>query len=201
MGRVKQTARKNAAAGGAAAAGAKKRKPHRFKPGTVAMREIVRYQKSTAHVLPRQPMERLIRETLAYVQGGSDKVERMKADAIEALHEASEMYLSELFSDTMVAAANSLRTTVFGRDMKTVLLLQRRQVASNAMHGAPLVVEVPRPSGEKKPKTKKKKTAAVGVKRKSKKKKSKSVAEEEQEEEDPQAQQEEEDEDDDEPIE
>lgn len=44
----------------AAAGGVKK--PHRFRPGTVALREIRRYQKSTELLIRKLPFQRLVRE-------------------------------------------------------------------------------------------------------------------------------------------
>jgi histone H3 len=45
------------------------KKPHRFRPGTVALREIRRYQKSTELLIRKLPFQRLVREI---AQGGSD---------------------------------------------------------------------------------------------------------------------------------
>ena len=39
-----------------------KKKPHRYRPGTVALREIRRYQKSTKLLIRRLPFQRLVRE-------------------------------------------------------------------------------------------------------------------------------------------
>merc|ERR1712072_220906 len=75
MARTKQTARKST--GGKAprkqlaAKAARKsaptqtggvKKPHRYKPGTVALREIRRYQKSTELLIRKLPFQRLVRE-------------------------------------------------------------------------------------------------------------------------------------------
>ena len=49
MARTKQTARKSAPATGGV------KKPHRFKPGTVALREIRKYQKSTDLLMRKLP--------------------------------------------------------------------------------------------------------------------------------------------------
>jgi hypothetical protein len=38
------------------------KKPHRFRPGTVALREIRRYQKSTELLIRKLPFQRLVRE-------------------------------------------------------------------------------------------------------------------------------------------
>ena len=55
---AKSQARKTAAP--TAAGGVKK--PHRFRPGTVALREIRRYQKSTELLIRKLPFQRLVRE-------------------------------------------------------------------------------------------------------------------------------------------
>eukprot|EP00341_Mesodinium_pulex_P003571 CAMPEP_0116991184 /NCGR_PEP_ID=MMETSP0467-20121206/65977_1 /TAXON_ID=283647 /ORGANISM="Mesodinium pulex, Strain SPMC105" /LENGTH=94 /DNA_ID=CAMNT_0004688199 /DNA_START=15 /DNA_END=296 /DNA_ORIENTATION=+ len=74
MARTKQTARKSTTAGKApkkhvATKAAKKsassggvKKPHRFRPGTVALREIRKYQKSTELLIRKLPFQRLVRE-------------------------------------------------------------------------------------------------------------------------------------------
>lgn len=38
------------------------KKPHRFRPGTVAIREIRKYQKSTDLLIRKLPFQRLVRE-------------------------------------------------------------------------------------------------------------------------------------------
>ena len=74
MARTKQTARKSTSAKAPKKALARKaarktaparggvKKPHRFRPGTVALREIRRYQKTTDLLLRKLPFQRLVRE-------------------------------------------------------------------------------------------------------------------------------------------
>ena len=74
MARTKQTARKSTggkaprkhvaskAARKATPSGGGIKKPHRFRPGTVALREIRRYQKSTELLIRKLPFQRLVRE-------------------------------------------------------------------------------------------------------------------------------------------
>ena len=72
MARTKQTARKivggKAPRKQLATKAAKKtatatvKKPHRFRPGTVALREIRRYQKTTELLIRKMPFQRLVRE-------------------------------------------------------------------------------------------------------------------------------------------
>ena len=85
MARTKQTARKStggkdprkqlatkAARKSAPATGGVK-KPHRYRPGTVALREIRRYQKSTELLIRKLPFQRLVRE----IQDGRRELRRL----------------------------------------------------------------------------------------------------------------------------
>jgi histone H3 len=120
MARTKQTARKStggkaprkqlaskAAKKSAPATGGLK-KPHRYKPGTVALREIRRYQKSTELLIRRAPFQRLVREIAQDYK--SDL--RFQQSAVDALQEASESYLVSLFEDTNLCAIHARRVTV-----------------------------------------------------------------------------------------
>lgn len=71
------------------------KKAHRWKPGTVALRDIRRYQKSTELLIRKLPFQRLVREIAQNYKNDL----RFQATAIEAIQEASEMYLTELFAD------------------------------------------------------------------------------------------------------
>ena len=62
------------------------KKPHRFRPGTVALREIRRYQKSTELLIRKLPFQRLVREIAQDFKTDL----RFQASAIAALQEASE---------------------------------------------------------------------------------------------------------------
>lgn len=42
------------------------KKPHRYRPGTVALREIRKYQKSTELVIRKLPFQRLVKELAAH---------------------------------------------------------------------------------------------------------------------------------------
>jgi len=94
--------------------GAKVRKPHRFRPGTVALREIRRYQKSTELLIRKRPFERLVREL---VQPYVDSM-RFQRSAFDALQEASEAYLVELFSDSVLLTLHRKRVTINQQDMR-----------------------------------------------------------------------------------
>ncbi|CAH3193566.1 unnamed protein product, partial [Porites evermanni] len=108
MARTKQTARKStggkaprkqlatkAARKSAPSTGGVK-KPHRYRPGTVALREIRRYQKSTELLIRKLPFQRLVREIAQDFKTDL----RFQSAAIGALQEAAEAYLVGLFEDT-----------------------------------------------------------------------------------------------------
>lgn len=129
MARTKQTARKST--GGKAprkhlaSKKAKKRiiamegvgatkKPHRFRPGTVALRQIRKYQKSTELLIPKLPFQRLIRE----IAGDYKSEVRFQSAAIAALQEAAEAYLTGLFEDVNLCAIHAQRVTIMPKDMQ-----------------------------------------------------------------------------------
>ena len=74
------------------------KRPHRYRPGTVALREIRRYQKTTNLLIPRAPFLRLVRE----VAMDFKSYLRFQASAVEALREATESYLTKLFENPIV---------------------------------------------------------------------------------------------------
>ncbi|CED83540.1 histone h3 [Phaffia rhodozyma] len=84
------------------------KKPHRYKPGTVALREIRRYQKSTELLIRKLPFQRLVREIAQDFKTDL----RFQSSAIGALQEASEAYLVSLFEDTNLAAIHAKRVTI-----------------------------------------------------------------------------------------
>ena len=93
-----------------------KRKPHRYRPGTVALREIRRYQKSTDLLIPKAPMSRAVRQVMIGVEGGSDK--RMQSMALAAVHEASEAFTVGLMEDANLCAIHGKRVGVKPKDIQ-----------------------------------------------------------------------------------
>jgi len=89
------------------------KKPHRFKPGTVALREIRKFQKSTDLLIRKLPFQRLVRDIAQ--QYKSDL--RFQSQAVLALQEASEAYLVGLFEDTNLCAIHAKRVTIMSKDM------------------------------------------------------------------------------------
>jgi histone H3 len=92
-------------------------KKMRYRPGTVALREIRRYQKSTDPLIRKMPFQRLVRELAQSFTKTSDPI-RFKQAAIQALQEASEDYLVKLFEDTNLCAIHGRRVTIMPKDMQ-----------------------------------------------------------------------------------
>ena len=91
------------------------RKPHRFRPGTVALREIRKYQKNTELLIRKLPFQRLVRE-IASDFNRPDL--RFQSSAVLALQEASESYLVGLFEDSNLCAIHAKRVTIMPKDMQ-----------------------------------------------------------------------------------
>ena len=126
MARTKQTARKSTggkaprkalatkAARKSAPAHGGVKKPHRYRPGTVALREIRRYQKSTELLLRKLPFQRLVREIAQDFKADL----RFQSSAVLALQEASEAYLVGLFEDTNLCSIHAKRVTIMPKDIQ-----------------------------------------------------------------------------------
>ncbi|XP_063316313.1 histone H1-like [Pelmatolapia mariae] len=98
------------------AAKAKKATPKkkRYRPGTVALREIRRYQKSTELLIRKLPFQRLVREIAQDFKTDL----RFQSSAVMALQEASEAYLVGLFEDTNLCAIHAKRVTIMPKDIQ-----------------------------------------------------------------------------------
>ena len=127
MARTKQTARKSTggkvprkqavpvkAARKTTKEGGGIKKPHRYRPGTVALREIRRYQKSTELLLRKLPFQRLVREIAQDYKTDL----RFQSTAVMALQEAAEAYLVGLFEDTNLCAIHAKRVTIMPKDVQ-----------------------------------------------------------------------------------
>ncbi|KAF8159818.1 histone H3 [Crassisporium funariophilum] len=110
---AKSAARKTAVSYSVAAAAGGVKKPHRFRPGTVALREIRRYQKSTELLIRKLPFQRLVREIAQDFKTDL----RFQSSAVMALQEAAEAYLVSLFEDTNLAAIHAKRVTIQPKDL------------------------------------------------------------------------------------
>ena len=129
MARTKQTARKST--GGKAPRGtfstingrrlarrvtgrvARPQRALRWRPGTVALREIRKYQKSTELLIRKLPFQRLLREIAQQIKHDL----RFQSTTILALQEAAESFLVTMFEDVNVCCLHSGRVTIQIKDI------------------------------------------------------------------------------------
>ena len=103
------------------------KKPHRYQPGLVALREIRRYQQSTECLIKRTPFNKLIKEILQEYRvcpdgPGTPSVQvRFQSTALAALQEAAENFIVGLFEDINLLAVHARRVTVMPQDIRLAL--------------------------------------------------------------------------------
>ena len=100
------------------------KKPRRYQPGTVALREIRWYQKSTELLVRKLPFQRLVREL---AQDLSKVNVRFQSGTIMALQEASEAYLVGLLEDSNICAVHAKRVTIMPKDIQLVWRIQEQR--------------------------------------------------------------------------
>jgi histone H3 len=88
---------------------------HRFRPGTVALREIRHFQKSTDLIIRKLPFQRLVREIALEMY---PEAQRFQSTALIALQEAAEAYLVSLFEDTNLCVMHAKRITIRPKDIQ-----------------------------------------------------------------------------------
>jgi histone H3 len=81
------------------------KKPHRYCPGTVALGEICKYQKSTELLMLKAPFLRKVRAVMQDAKSYMNKTVGCNA----ALQEETESYLVGLMEDTNYAAIHDKR--------------------------------------------------------------------------------------------
>ncbi|KAK5163052.1 histone H3.1 [Saxophila tyrrhenica] len=101
------------------------KKPRRYKPGTVALREIRRYQKSTELLIRKLPFQRVVREIAQDFKHDL----RFQSSAIGALQESVEAYLVSLFEDTNLCAMHAKRVTIQSKDIQLARRLRGEGIA------------------------------------------------------------------------
>lgn len=112
--------------------GDKPKKKHRFRPGTVALREIRAMQGSTNLLIPRQTMRRLVRQLANEQASGT----RLTHDAYESLHVAAESFLTQLFESGMNMAIFAGRKSLELRDLRMAIEQSGISLSSEFMERA-----------------------------------------------------------------
>jgi histone H3 len=139
MARVKQTAHKSTGgapprfclATKAARAAAQKaiavRKPHHWRPGMVAAREICKFQKTTDLLIRKAPFQRVVQEIIQQVSQKSDL--QMQSTAILALQEAVEYFMVDVFNNTKLCSLHGKRKTIMVKDLVLACCIQGIRMA------------------------------------------------------------------------
>jgi histone H3 len=91
------------------------RKKHRYRPGTVALREIRQYQKNWKLLIPAAPFIRTTKEISNFY---APNISRWTGEALVALQEAAEDYIVALFADSMLCAIHAKRVTLMKKDFE-----------------------------------------------------------------------------------
>ena len=117
----KKAAARMAKKGGQKAPKGGVKKRYRYRPGTVALKQIRQYQKSTELLIRKLPFQRLVRE----IASDSEVIKsplcgkvRFQSAAIMALQEAAEAYLVGLFEDTNLCAIHAKRVNIMPKDIQ-----------------------------------------------------------------------------------
>ncbi|CAI2179114.1 20324_t:CDS:2 [Funneliformis geosporum] len=101
-------------------------KSKRYRPGTVALREIKHYQKTTNLLILKLPFSRVIREIALEILGPKTGIGlRWQSAAILALQEATEAYLIHLFEDANLCAIHAKRITIMQKDIQLARRIRR----------------------------------------------------------------------------
>lgn len=98
------------------------RKPHRFRPGTVALREIRKYQKRTNLLIPKMPFSRLVRDLV--VEMDPEGKTRFTPDALGALQEAVEAYAVSRIGGAQDCCEHAKRVTLMPHDLLLAVQLK-----------------------------------------------------------------------------
>ncbi len=92
------------------------KKPKRFRPGAVALREIRKFQKTVELLIRKLPFQRLVREVAQELE--KEKEFRFQSSAILALQEGTEAYLVNFFEDANTCAIHAKRVTIMPKDIQ-----------------------------------------------------------------------------------
>ena len=123
--------------------------PKKYKPGTLALKDIRALQgidrrggftcghKATELLIRRAPFQRLVRQIMHNDEEVGNRLRgsgvqqgelRIQGEALQALQEAAEAYLVGVFEDTHLCATHAKRVTIMPRDMQLAMRLTGRHV-------------------------------------------------------------------------
>ena len=98
-------------------------KPHRYRAGTAALKDIRHFQKTSALLIRRLPFQRLVREIAQDFKTDL----RFQSVVILCLQEAVEAYLVRLFDDANLCAIHARRVTIMPKDIQLARRIRGEQ--------------------------------------------------------------------------
>ena len=112
---------------------AKEKKAHRWRPGTVALREIRKEQGETKYAIKKAPFRRLVRETVTDVLGANQSL-RITETAFEALQAATEGELVRFMNESLLNMVHARRRTLLLHDVRRSLSSHNRFCGGNLQY-------------------------------------------------------------------
>ncbi|CAL2050857.1 unnamed protein product [Caenorhabditis brenneri] len=87
---------------------------HRYRPGTVALREIRHYQKTTKLLIRKLPFKRLVLE----ITHEYNTMLRYQSSAMNILQRAAEEHITEIMEAANQCALHAKRVTIMPKDIQ-----------------------------------------------------------------------------------
>ncbi len=97
------------------------RKPHRWRPGTVAIREIQKFKKNTDLLIRKAPVQRLVCKIALKFEKSNLQ---MQSTAVLALQEAADYFMVDVFSNTNLCTMHCKHVTIMKKDMVLACCIQ-----------------------------------------------------------------------------
>ncbi|KAG5507036.1 hypothetical protein JKF63_05782 [Porcisia hertigi] len=102
------------------ASGTGTKRQHRWRPGTVALREVRKYQRSTDLLIACAPFRRLVKEVMSTFKDTM----RMRSSALQALQDATESYIVGVLGDANLCTIHAKRVTLYPKDLQLAMRLR-----------------------------------------------------------------------------
>ncbi|VWU52686.1 histone H3-like centromeric protein CSE4 [Hepatocystis sp. ex Piliocolobus tephrosceles] len=92
------------------------RRPHRYRPGVLALKEIRAYQAATQLLIPKIPFVRVVKEITKLYELPEQQF-RYTPEALLALQTAAEAYIVSLYEDAYLCSLHAKRVTLMPKDI------------------------------------------------------------------------------------
>lgn len=99
----------------------------RRKQGSPRLRQIIQLQESTQCQIPKAPFARVVREVMQHRATRGNNM-RITPEALEALRESAEVYLTTMFTDANLIVMNRNQVTVQPRDVQLLMFLRGPEI-------------------------------------------------------------------------